>query len=365
MLYLLIGEDSFSINEALSEIKRGLGDPGLAPVSGTGQALSAAEGLLATNTTVLDGQQATPEQLKAVCQTVPFLAPKRLVIVQGLLARFETRDRPRPAKAPSSDSKDDVKAFADAMSQVPESTVLVVIDPSDIGRIKARDAREIGNPLFKEVNAKANVRIFPLLRKNELVPWIQRRVAQEGGSISSPAVNLLTEMVGNDLWTMTNEISKLLSFAAGRRIEEADIRALVTSNQEANIFALVDAITDANGATAQNLLEQLLADGGNPSYVLTMLARQLQMIVRAREFKSQQKSEAEIQERLRIGYSFILRRLLDQVGKYSMVRLIQIYRKLLETDLSIKTGKLKPELALNLLVADLCQSPSGTGRTRS
>ena len=37
-----------------------------------------------------------------------------------------------------------------------------------------------------------------------------------------------------------------------------------------------------------------------------------------------------------------------------MERLEQVYRKLLETDLSIKRGTLRGELALDLLVADLC-----------
>ena len=75
MLYILTGPDDFSLNEALEEIKRGLGD----------------RLLLASNTSVLDGKQVTPDQLRAVCQAMPFLAEKRLVIVEGLLERFETR----------------------------------------------------------------------------------------------------------------------------------------------------------------------------------------------------------------------------------------------------------------------------------
>jgi DNA polymerase III delta subunit len=65
LLYVLQGEDDFSLSRALDGIKKGLGDPSM----------------LATNTTVLDGQKVTPDELRAVVDTVPFLAEKRLVIV--------------------------------------------------------------------------------------------------------------------------------------------------------------------------------------------------------------------------------------------------------------------------------------------
>ena len=40
--------------------------------------------------------------------------------------------------------------------------------------------------------------------------------------------------------------------------------------------------------------------------------------------------------------------------RYSIVRLKEIYQSLLETDLAIKTGRFEGDLALNLLVAELC-----------
>jgi DNA polymerase III delta subunit len=73
LLYILFGEDDFSLTKSLEEIKQGLGD----------------QSLLMANTTVLDGQQVTLDQLRAVVETAPFLAEKRLAIIEGLLGRFE------------------------------------------------------------------------------------------------------------------------------------------------------------------------------------------------------------------------------------------------------------------------------------
>jgi DNA polymerase-3 subunit delta len=171
--------------------------------------------------------------------------------------------------------------------------------------------------------------------------------------MSPPAVELLARLVGGNLWVMTNEINKLALFASGRRIEEEDVKAIVSSAQEANVFAMVDAILDFRAGIAEQLLEQLLNRGASPAYLLAMLSRQARLVVRAREMRRQRQSEAEIQNRLGLA-SFALRKTLEQAQRYSLERLKQVYHKLLQADLSIKTGKYDGELALNLLIAELC-----------
>ena len=330
MLYILLGEDDFSLTRSLEEIKQGLGDPAL----------------LATNTTVLEGQQVTSDQLRTVCDTAPFLAEKRLVIIQGLLGRFEPQVKPRRRRkmAPSTGQESEYKSFATGLSNLPESTVLVLID----GRIKSN------NPLLKQLSAKAEVRTFPILREARLRRWIEREAAEQGASMSPQAVDLLAKLVGGNLWIMSNEINKLALFASGRRIEVEDIKAIVSFAQEANVFAMVDAILDFKAGVAEQLLEQLLQRGASLAYLLVMLSRQVRMVVRAKELRRQRKPEAEIQSRLGLTSEFALRKTLEQAQRYPLERLKQVYRRLLQADLSIKTGKYEGGLALNLLIADLC-----------
>jgi DNA polymerase-3 subunit delta len=330
LLYILHGEDDFSLTKSLEEIKQGLGAPAL----------------LATNTTVLDGQQLSLDQLRTVGETVPFLAEKRLVIIQGLLERFEPQVKPHRQRkmAPSTVQESEYKSFAAALSNLPESTDLVLID----GRIKSN------NPLLKQLSAKAEVRTFPLLRGDKLRQWIEREAAEQSASMSPQAVDLLAKLVGGNLWIMSNEINKLALFASGRRIEVEDIKAVVSSAQEANVFAMVDAILDFKAGVAEQLLEQLLQRGASSAYLLAMLSRQVRMIFQAKELRRQRKAEVEIQSRLGLTSEFALRKTLEQAQRYPLERLKQVYRRLLQADLSIKTGKYEGGLVLNLLIADLC-----------
>jgi len=331
LLYILWGEDDFSLTRSLEEIKRGLGD----------------QSLLEANTTTLDGQQLTLNQLRAVSETVPFLAEKRLVIIQGLLGRFEPTAKPRRRKKapPLAEKEPEYKSFADYLSKSPDGTVLVLID----GKVKN------SNPLLKQLSPRAKVRSFPLLREDRLLQWVGRGVAEQGASISPEAVDLLAKLVGGNLWVMTSEIAKLALFTSGRRIEVEDIKVVVSSAQETSVFAMVDAILDFKVGVAEQLLEQLLERGASPVYLLAMLSRQFRLIVQARELRRQRRPEVEIQDRLGLPSEFALRKTLDQAQRYPLERLREVYNKLLETDLSIKTGKYDGELALNLLIVELCQ----------
>ena len=331
MLYILWGEDDFSLRQSLEEIKRGMGD----------------QAMLAVNTTTLDGQQMTLDQLRTVCGTVPFLAEKRLVIVKGLLERFEPRGRPSPRKKVTqvANQQDEYKSLGAYISKLPDSTILVLTE----GRITSK------NPLLGELSNQAEVKSFPLLRGTKLRQWIQRRVTEEGGSISPEAIDLLTKLVGGELWIMTNEVNKLVLFTSGRRIEEEDVKMVVSYAQQANVFAMVDAILEFKAGVAGQLLQQLLQRGAAPAYLLVMLSRQARMIVRAKELRNQGRPKIEIQNRLGLTSEFALSKTLEQANRYPLERLKEVYGKLLEADLSIKTGKYEGELALNILIAELAQ----------
>jgi DNA polymerase-3 subunit delta len=330
MLYILWGEDDFSLTRSLEEIKQGLGD----------------RSLLVANTTVLDGQQVTLDELRAIVGTVPFLAEKRLVVIQGLLGRFEAGGKSRRRKKTPPPAEH--KSFADCLTSIPEGTVLVLVD----GKIKS------GNPLLKQLSPRAEVRSFPLLKDERLRQWIRQGVAEQGATISPEAVDLLAKLVGGNLWVMSSEINKLALFASGRRIEAEDIKAVVSSAQETSVFAMVDAILDSKAGVAEQLLEQLLERGASTAYLLVMLSRQVRLIVQAGALRRQRRADVEIQDRLGLASEFALRKTLDQAQRYPLGRLREVYDKLLEADLAIKTGKYEGGLALNLLIAELCQPRS-------
>jgi hypothetical protein len=68
VIYVFCGSDTFTLHEALVELKAGLNS----------------DGMLATNTTTFEGNQLRPDELLAVCNTTPFMSAHRLVLVEDL-----------------------------------------------------------------------------------------------------------------------------------------------------------------------------------------------------------------------------------------------------------------------------------------
>ncbi|OGN98427.1 MAG: DNA polymerase III subunit delta [Chloroflexi bacterium RBG_13_51_52] len=331
MLYILIGEDDFSIRQELQIIKNSAGDPSS----------------LLSNTAVLEGNKVTPEQLHAACETVPFLADKRLVIIEGLFEKFEQKRKNGKKKSSRNPPEaDQYKSLSDAMKGLPPFTELVLIG----GDIKAT------NPLLGELSAVARVKKFPLIKGKQLSQWAEQRVALhgKGSSISKEALDLLVRLVGSDLWTMANEIDKLVLFTGGRPIEEADVQAVVSNAQETSIFKVIDAVMESRVSLAQQLLQQLYKQGMAPAQILVMLSRQVRIIFQVREMRNRGRSRGDIQTRLGLTQNFIFQKAWEQADKYSPARLKDVYHKLLDADIAIKTGQYSnPDLVLDILVIEL------------
>ncbi len=333
MLYILYGEDDFSLHQNLKEIKQSLGDPEL----------------LAANITILDGQQLTFRQLKNLCDTVPFLSPRRLIIVEGLLKRFEPQPK---AKSRSRQAAPELKAreiaewqaFSNYSQQMSDTSVVILID----GKLSKN------NPLLQALASTAKVIRFQSLRGKDLRDWIQKRVTEGGGTISAGAISLLVELIGSDLWVMDREIEKLLLYTSNHPITEDVVKQVVSQAREIDVFDLTDAVLNSEAQVAHRVLQQLIRRGMSASYLLVMITRQLRLIVRAKEL-AQELPRPQVRDKLGLTSDYGLDKILSQAKAYSLSRLREAYHKLLETDFAIKTGKYSGDLALDLLIAELCQ----------
>jgi DNA polymerase-3 subunit delta len=333
LFYIFYGKDDFSLQQALEKIKGELGD----------------EEMLAVNTSILDGQQLHLSQLIDACSAVPFLCPCRLVIVKGLLGRFEAGSRaerkPARSKAKNKKASDEWDNLPEYIKQMPATTTLVMVD----GELKGTSR------LFKSLAPQAKVKGFAPLSDRDLSDWVQTRIKDGGGKISPVAMRLLIEMVGADLWTMSGEIDKLLAYCSGQLITEDDVKQLTSYAREANIFALVDAILEGRRTQAQQLLHHLLRDGASPSYILAMITRQLRLIVMAKDL-GRKRSGAVATEGQEPVSNYSLQKASRQAKAFTLERIKKAYSKLLEADIEIKTGKYDGDLAVELLVVELGQS---------
>ena len=327
MFYLFHGEDEFSRSETLADFKKKMGDPGLVEL----------------NTTVFDGSRVTLDELQHACGSVPFMAERRLVIVEGLLTRLASKGK---GEALSAWQKEYLEGLTQYLQRLPETTRLVFVEDTSISK---------NNPVHRLALADegGHVKEFKPPQGKALNRWIEQRVKKKGGQINAAAVETLAAFVGNDLRLLDQEIEKLVVYVDGARpISEDDVRLLVSYVQEANIFEMVDALGQRDGQRAAKLLHQLLDEREHPLRLLGMIVRQFRIMIQVKELNERGLSQQDISARLRL-HPFVVKKAVRQAMNFSMEQLEAIYRKLLETDVAIKTGQMDEVLALDMLVVGL------------
>lgn len=330
MLYVFYGKDSFSRRERLDELRASLD----------------ADGMLASNTVFLDGRKATPAEVMAACDTAPFLASHRLVIVEGLLARLTVAGRGRRGGKPPAGEAEWL-SLAGYIDRMPPSTHLVLLD----GEIKGQ------NSLLGALKGKGEVREFRPPDQRALPQWIRDRARSLDLSLTAGAARMLADFIGDDLWALAGELEKLSIFAEGRQVAEDDVRALVTAVREVSVFPLVDTIVEERPAAALKLLRRMLRQEAQETYLLAMVQRQFRHLAIAREMLDAGATGARIGEAVGLR-GFPLDKLLEQASRYPGERVRAAFQRLLAADLQIKRGVYDGELALELLVYDLAAEKS-------
>lgn len=351
MLHLYTGSlvpredsDAFRLHEAYEALRRELDS----------------DGMLATNTTVLPARGLGADTLIQHLSTVPFLASARLVTVEGLLTTLGSRRG----------VLDQWQPLVDFLPVMPETSHLVLVEPAPDREDRLGLER---SPLLRALRAVpgADIAEFRALRLfgresgNEVARWIADRARSRGIAFERDATEVLSELVGADLWAAAGEVDKLGQYAAGRPVTVADVRLLTPASREADVFALVDAAVEGRAPAALRLLRQLLDHGEHPAGLQAMIARQLRNLVRAAELIAQGAPERAIGEATGVTHSFPLGKLVRQAGAFGGARAEQALREVEAGDYAVKSGRIEESLSLELLVCRLAElAPRGAAARR-
>lgn len=350
MLHIIYGKDSFARKEAFGKLRAELDK----------------DGSLATNTITLDAKAASPQEVMAACDTVPFLGDGRLVVVEGVLrtaARLKpggkSRSKGRPADRDVEQEEAEIDpgawlVLADYVPRMPASTTLVLLD-------EAIDPR---NALLKALGPLGRVEhCRELDERKELPAWVTARARKIGLKIDAAAAKLLAELIGPDAWMLASELDKLLAYSGGEIVREADVRELVSRAKEHKGWDLTDAILDGKGATAARVLSEMLEDGQPTQLILGQIAGRYRRVAIVRDMLDRSESGSAIAARLGVKMGYALDRLIEQAERLPLPAIRAAYARIIEADLDVKRGLMEDDrLALELAVQELASRPMAAAR---
>ena len=215
------------------------------------------------------------------------------------------------------------------------------------------------NPFFKFLIKQKYTQNFKSLSNTEASSWIREEAKKRGADLKPQAAFKLTALFGGDLWSLSNELNKLISFKQAQSsslldggiigIEMEDVDGLSHGQADANIFAFIDALSTKNKSLALELMENEIEAGAFDTYLLHMIVRQFRILMQVKELQEDGASSKKIMANLKL-HPFVLKKAEVQARKFELGNLKKIFSDLVLIDRELKTGKTDFKTALSLLV---------------
>lgn len=354
MIVLLYGADELAIRKRIHEL-RDLADGG--------------SGMLITNLTELDGRSVKADDILGPAMSVPFLAPRRLIVVEHFFERFEGRAGPPSAGGEQRQSRV-LGAFEPLLAALkaglPETTILVFTGVSEDAKAFAN------NPMLKALKALPGVEnvAFKKLTGPEIVNYIrteakvrgitfrvgqarasERRQYDEAAGESDPA-QLLANLLQSDTLAIANELDKLALWAKGTPVGVAEVNRICAGERETTTFAFVDSVQDGNLSLAMERLVWLLRDGAEYQGLLASLLTGYRRSASILDLLDDRAPDDEIGRAL--GAAGAFPRLRDEAirraRKLGHDGLRRAYADIVEAERAFKSGEQKEEVAFELML---------------
>lgn len=314
VLFVLVGDEAFLVRAARTKLVADLlgdADPAFA-------------------VTVIDGEKAEWRAIKSELDTLPFLSPRRVIVVEQA-DMFVTEHRPQ------------LEDFATAGTCRGTLILEVKSWPSH-------------TKLAKKTPEPATI-VCKSPAPGKLVPWCRKHAQDEHAkSFAGDAAEWLVELAGPSLGQLAQEIHKLAIAAGGNTtITRELIDNHVGRTRQAETFKIFDAIGAGRTGDAIAILNRLFQQGEDPMAVLGAFSWQLRRLGAVSRSSRAGLSIPEAMDRSGIP-PFARSGVEQQLRHLGRARMDLIYDWLLDADLGMKgSSEMPPRIQLERLVVHLAR----------
>lgn len=312
MIYVFAGKNDSLVNAQCQEFLQQLIEPSQR----------------ATGLFVADAGEVSVADVLDELRTVPFLTPKRVVVVKNA-DEFVSQNRPLLEK------------YFDNPCRTGQ--LILTVRTWDARTKLAKKLPEVGK----------------LIEVKQPPSWqLPGRLSKYAGDahdkrLDKDAAELLIELTGDDLPCLYSEIDKLAVFADAEKVITAKhVESLIGYNRIYGAFEVIDAMVAGKTAEAIARLRNMFAQDKDADYtVVGAFAFHFRRMYHAKVLLEKGTSTSEVAKRLRIWAN--IEGFFAQVRKMTLPQLSRILSQLGTIDYAIKTGQTKAQVAIEQLVLDM------------
>lgn len=307
------------------------------------------------NYTQLSGEKLEAYALAAACETFPFGSEKRLVAVRDLeilKGKGESKEEGEEEGEKASASGKDAQPFIDVVKNLDDAICLLLVSYGSINKRKKK--------LLDELKKHGAVYEFNRIDRDELAQWVKKGLGKSGKNINPIELNHFINSIGyldkngsKTMYDVENEIKKLVGFMGNSTdVQMAHIEAVVPRNIENDIFKLINACSEKNVDKSLRLYGDMLLEGENSFGILALLSRQIKNMLEVSELREKRYEARSIAEKLKL-HEYTVKLCIKYSSSIKKQVLQSAFRKCLNTELWIKSGKSGERLAMEMLLVGL------------
>lgn len=275
------------------------------------------------NYSYYDSDNASVKDIIDVCETLPFFAQKRLVIMENTGFLKSSNDE-----------------LADYIKHIPDYLVIVMVE-------KDVDKR---NKVYKAVDSVGYVCEMKPQTTATLEKWIAGFLAKDNLKISREACDLILDKTGAGMDYIKQEIEKLVSYCQGRDVVTVeDVEKVCTTQTTSHIFDMISAIANKKQQQALDLYYDLLELKEPPMRILYLIVRQFNGILQVKDLMSRGISGKEIASKIGAA-PFVASKYQAQAKYFEMNTLLDALNECAKTEEAVKQGRLNDRLGVELII---------------
>lgn len=196
--------------------------------------------------------------------------------------------------------------------------------------------------------------VIPDLKYYEIENRLNQYFNSQNYKIDKDTIKYIVASSLNNYDLAMNEAEKIILYYSNPcYIKKTDVNNIISKSINQNNFLFVDAVIDGNLEKSLELLSDLKTMKVEPTVLITLIARDIRIMLNIKKMLEQNKREYEILNTLKL-MDWQLEKYLKKIFPYKIKELEEWLIKLTNIDLKIKTGKLDKYYALELLILDIC-----------
>lgn len=275
------------------------------------------------NYSYYDSDNASVKDIIDVCETLPFFAQKRLVIMENTGFLKSSNDE-----------------LADYIKHIPDYLVVVMVE-------KDVDKR---NKVYKAVDSVGYICEMKPQTTATLVKWIAVLLAKDNLKISREACDLILDKTGAGMDYIRQETEKLVSYCQGRDVVTVeDVEKVCATQTTSHIFDMISAIANKKQQQALDLYYDLLELKEPPMRILYLIVRQFNGILQVKDLMSRGISGKEIASKIGAA-PFVVGKYQAQAKYFEMNTLLDALNECAKTEEAVKQGRLNDRLGVELII---------------